>query len=93
MELVGSKGHVMADLSGNRMLQKYTSEGGIYPDVIGCPIVHGRAVGFAVESIRHFVDCVVEDKQPLVTGADGLAATKVICAIDESVKTGLPVEL
>jgi len=93
VELVGSKGHVMADLSGNRMLQKYTLEGGTYPDVIGSPNVHGRAVGFAVESIRHFVDCVVEDKLPLVTGADGLAATKVICAIDESVRTGMPVEV
>lgn len=93
LELVGSKGHVMADLSGHRMLQKYTEEGGTYPDVIAAPIVHGRAVGFAVESIRHFVDCVLEDKQPLITGADGLAATKVICAIEESVKTGMPVKL
>jgi len=93
VELVGSQGHVMADLSGNRMLQKYTLEGGSYPDVIGAPNVHGRAVGFAVESIRHFVDCIIEDRQPLVGGADGLAATRVICAIDESVRTGLPVDL
>jgi predicted dehydrogenase len=93
VEIVGSRGHVMADLSGNRMLQKYTQEAGTYPDVVGNPIVHGRVVGFTVESIRHFVDCVVEDKEPLVTGADGLAATRVICAIEQSVKTGLPVSL
>ncbi len=94
VELVGDKGHVMADLSGNRMLQKYSaSEGASYPDVIGNPMVHGTVVGFTVESIRHFVDCVIDDKEPIVGGADGLAATKVICAIEESVKTGLPVDI
>lgn len=94
VELVGDKGHVMADLSGNRMLQKYSAaEGASYPDVIGNPMVHGTVVGFTVESIRHFVDCVVNDTEPIVTGADGLAATRVICAIEESVKTGMPVDV
>ena len=93
VELVGDKGHVMADLSGNRMLQKYTQDGWEYPDVIGNPNVHGRVVGFTVESIRHFVDCIEQGKQPLVTGADGLAATKVVCAIEESASTGQAVEL
>ncbi len=93
MELIGDKGHLMADLSTHRMLQKYTLAEATYPDVIGAPIVHGRPVGFAVESIRHFVDCVVNDKQPLVTGADGLAATKIVAAIHESAKTGKPVDL
>ena len=93
MELIGDKGHLMADLSGHRMLQKYTKEEATYPDVIGAPMVHGRPVGFAVESIRHFVDCVVNDKPPLIGGADGLAATKVVAAIEQSAKTGKPVEV
>jgi predicted dehydrogenase len=93
MELVGDKGHLMADLSGHRMLQKYTPSEAIYPDVIGSPMVHGRPVGFAVESIRHFVDCIATGKQPIATGADGLAATKVVAAIHESVRTGVPVDM
>ncbi|MGQ9731231.1 MAG: Gfo/Idh/MocA family protein [Candidatus Zipacnadales bacterium] len=93
VELVGSKGHIMADLSGHRMLAKYTPESGSYPDVIAHPMVHGRVVGFAVESLRHFIECLIEDKEPLVTGADGLAATKVILAIEKSVETGKPVEV
>ena len=38
------------------------------------PTVFGRPVGFAYQSIRHFVDCLAEDEQPMATGEDGLAA-------------------
>jgi len=93
LELIGDKGHVMADLSTHRMLQKYTLDEAVYPDVIGSPMVHGKPVGFAVESIRHFVDCVANDKPPLITGADGLAATQVVAAIHESAATGKPVDV
>ncbi len=93
MELIGDKGHLMADLSTHRMLQKYTEAKATYPDVTASPMIHGKPAGFAVESIRHFVDCVANNKQPLVTGADGLAATKVVAAIHESAMTGKPVNL
>jgi predicted dehydrogenase len=56
-------------------------------------MIHGRVVGFTVESIRHFIECLQEGKQPLVTGADGLAATRVVCAIEESARTGQVVDL
>jgi predicted dehydrogenase len=52
---------------------------------------HGRAEGFYLEGIRHFVDCLVDGRDPDVTGEDGLAVTKVIAAIRESIATGGPV--
>ncbi len=54
---------------------------------------HGKPMGFYLEGIRHFVDCVVDDRPPLVTGEDGLAVTRVIAAIKRSITTGDPVEI
>lgn len=48
---------------------------------------------FAFQSIRHFIDCVIEDKEPISSGKDGLEVTKVICAMEESILRGNPVEI
>jgi len=48
--------------------------------------------GFPQE-MEHFVDCVQNDKQPLVTGEDGRAVLEVIFAAYESARTGRKVEL
>ncbi len=93
VELVGSRGTMMADLSTHRMVQKYTQDEAEYPDVMVSPEVHGRPTGFAIESIRHFLDCVIEDREPLVTADDGIAATRIICAVEESARRGEPVEV
>ena len=92
-EVVGTKGTMYADMSHHRMLRKYTPEGAAYPDVMACPEVHGRPTGFAIESIHHFVDCVLGAREPLVTGEDGLRATKIVLAMEESARAGRPVEV
>ena len=92
-ELVGNKGALYVDGSHHRTLETYTQEQADYPDVLVMPAVYGRQQGFAAESIRHFIDCVLHDRQPMVTGRDGLEVTKVICAVEESVRTGQPAEL
>ena len=48
------------------------------------PEVHGRQVGFAVESIYHFVECVRDGRQPLTSGEDGLLNTRLILAAERS---------
>jgi len=40
--------------------------------------------GFTYSASCHFVDCALEGKAPLVTAADGLALTRVLCAIVRS---------
>jgi predicted dehydrogenase len=92
-QIVGNKGCINIDASHHRAIEKYTEEKVEYPDVFVMPIIHGEMTGFAVESIRHFIDCVVNDKAPMVTGNDGLVVTRVIEAIEESVRTGMPVLL
>ncbi len=93
-ELIGSEGMMMADLSTHRALQRITDEAGTeYPDLMVAPEVHGKPIGFGIESIRYFVDCIVGDREPLCGGQDGLAVTKVICGMIESADTGQPVEI
>ena len=42
--------------------------------------------------MEHFVDCVLNDRQPLVTGEDGRAVMEIIFAAYESAGTGRRVE-
>jgi predicted dehydrogenase len=48
--------------------------------------------GFPQE-MEHFVDCVKNDREPLVTGEDGRAVMEIIFAAYESAGTGRKVEL
>jgi predicted dehydrogenase len=42
---------------------------------------------------RYFIDCVVKDEEPSITGEDGLKALKVSYAILESNRSGKTVKL
>ncbi len=101
-EFIGSEGTAFIDCSSHRMLQKFSSSelqpfsstpGAAYPDVAVCLNIHGKPGGFGVESILHFVDCVVHGKQPVVTPEDGVRNTAVLVAIHQSAQTGQPVEV
>jgi predicted dehydrogenase len=45
------------------------------------------------QELKHFIECVREDRQPLVTGADGRAVLELIYAAYESARTGRKVAL
>ena len=65
----------------------------------------GQVVGKAVESWRnlfkdayvaelvHFIECVTKDKQPRVTGLDGLKAVEAVLAANQSIVEGRPVDV
>ena len=57
------------------------------------PEIHGRQMGFAVESIYHFAHCVATGAKPLATGRDGLLNTTIIRAALRSADEGRPVEV
>jgi len=46
-----------------------------------------------IAEINSFIDAVINDKKPPVTGADGLAAVEAVVAGNKSIKTAKPVEL
>jgi len=92
-EIVGSEGALYVDGSSHRAIERYAGGKASFPDVLVMPDVQGRQMGFAAESIRHFIDCVVDDRQPLVSGEDGLRVTELIEAIEKSVSSGARVTL
>jgi predicted dehydrogenase len=46
-----------------------------------------------IEEIKHFVDCVVNGKEPISTGEQGLQITRILDAIYKSAETGKEVVL
>lgn len=56
-------------------------------------MVRGRHVGFIYESIKHFVECVADDRPVAATLEDGRRVSKVILAIMESASKREPVKV
>ncbi|HCA48592.1 MAG TPA: sugar dehydrogenase [Armatimonadetes bacterium] len=93
VEMIGSEGTAFVDASSHRMLQTYTPQGASYPDVAVVTDIHGNYSGFGVQSIRHFADCSIEGRAPIISPLDGLENTRVLVAIHESAESGQPVEI
>jgi len=92
-EFIGSRGSTYVNTSHNYIIEKYTQQGSGLPDVLGAPDLYGKPVGFCIAAIEHFIDCVVHDKPPMVTGEDGLKTAQVLEAIEESTRTKMPISL
>ncbi len=90
-QLICSKGYVNVDpllpMHVRASDAKYEQPGYLAGDVMGEP------TGFVRQAIQHFVDSVLQDREPLITGEDGLAITRTLCAVVEAAETGAPVEL
>jgi myo-inositol 2-dehydrogenase/D-chiro-inositol 1-dehydrogenase/scyllo-inositol 2-dehydrogenase (NAD+) len=46
-----------------------------------------------IAEARHFIDCIVHNRKPAVTGEDGRAVVLAVQAATESIRTGMPVNL
>ena len=99
-EIHGSEGVAYADVLQGNSIQTYSSKGVGYAvekagNTVGWSYTMYEEIwnyGFPQE-FAHFVDCVKNDKQPLVTGEDGKAVLEVIYAAYESAGTGRKVSL
>lgn len=92
LEILGSQGAINIDGSHNRTLELYTAQKASYPDMLAPPAGE-HLTGFVLDSIAYFVDAVTTGAPVLATGEDGVAVTRLLCAIEESAASGLPVEL
>jgi predicted dehydrogenase len=99
VEILGSRGAIYLDLTHHAALAKYSPEttagfpNPSYPDLFITPEVHHKQMGFAVESMHHFVDCIRDHISPLASGSDGLLNTRLILAAEQSARNGNPVIL
>ncbi len=87
LQFVGERGSFNVNASHSSLVEKYTTQRRENPDVLGAYELHGRQLGFVRASIWHFVDCVLDGQEPLVTGQDGLWVTRTICGLLESART------
>ncbi|MEM7538402.1 MAG: Gfo/Idh/MocA family oxidoreductase [Chloroflexota bacterium] len=94
LEILGSEGAIYLDPSHHGAVKMHVNGKLAYGDITGVtPTSDLRIGGFVLESIARFVDVVVHDQPIIATGADGVAATRVLCAMIESGGTGQPVVL
>jgi myo-inositol 2-dehydrogenase/D-chiro-inositol 1-dehydrogenase len=99
-EVHGSKGVAYADLLHGNSIETYSTVGYDYAvekagSTVGWSFTIYEEIwnyGF-VDEMVHFVDCVKNDKQPLVTGDDGRAVLEIVFAAYESAGTGRKVLL
>jgi len=99
-EVHGSKGVAYADLLHGNAIETFSAEGYDYAvEKAGSTKGWSFTIfeeewnyGFPQE-MEHFVDCVQNDKKPIVSGEDGRAVLEVIFAAYESARTGSKVQL
>ncbi len=87
LHVSGTEGAVYVDVY-DQGLNIFSETGHGCPDMIHWPIVHNRLIGDLKEELNHFIECIILDKKPLVTGEDGMNSLKVALAIIDSLRTG-----
>lgn len=92
LEILGSRGAINIDGSHNRTLELYGAERATWPDLLAPPAGE-HLTGFVLDSIAYFVDAVTRGAPVIATGEDGVAVTRILCAIEESAAAGRPVDL
>jgi predicted dehydrogenase len=94
-EVYGSEGVAYADLLHGNAIRTYSQKGYGYAvekaaTTVGWSFtIYEEAWNYGFpQEFAHFVDCVANDTEPLVTGEDGRAVLEIIFAAYESAGTG-----
>ena len=94
MRIVGATGQLQVDFSHSGTFSKIAGAGVKYADLLGVtPVAGDRIGGFVRESVARFADCVLDDAPPLASFHDGLVATRILAAIEQSARSGVAVDL
>ncbi len=88
-----TEGMISLDLSSHNLIHEVTEERAYTPDILVSNYVFDRCKGLSYESIRDFVDRLVDGKEFRVTLEDARKTALAIIAINESAETGMPVEV
>jgi predicted dehydrogenase len=91
--ILGDKGMISLDVSNHNLIQKYTDEKVTVPDIVVQHSIFGFPKGFAFESIRSFVDCLLSGEEFKVSIRDAANTSLALLAIMESAKTRTPVDV
>lgn len=89
--ILGTEGMINMDCSSHNLIQQVTEHKVITPDILVRNQVDGRVKGFAYESIRSFVDRLIDGKPFLVSLEDAARTSISILAVLESARDRMPV--
>lgn len=92
MKVVGSQGSLNLDFTPMNLFG-VDREGWKLPDTRHWPAMHGKLVGAAKLEMEHFYECILKDRQPLVSGEDGRRSLEVMVAAEKSIAEGRIVPL
>lgn len=90
VEIVGSEGTLQVGYLRSRRFFRL-NKSGVSHDVV--PSWMERFTGAFVHELQHFVDCVMDNKTPLVTGIDGKKALEIALAATKSCQKGISITL
>jgi Predicted dehydrogenases and related proteins len=93
LNITGEKGMFNMDFSHNTLLERFLECESSHPDVLVKPIIHGKPMGLAYESIRDFIEKVYYKKDLLISLEESVEITNVILAVLESAKKREPVKV
>ena len=85
LNVVGDKGVIELDMFG-QSIQRY-ADGGV------THLSHGYGTDLDAAMVDDFVRAILDDREPTVTGFDGMQAARIALAGYRSVEVGQPVEL
>jgi myo-inositol 2-dehydrogenase/D-chiro-inositol 1-dehydrogenase/scyllo-inositol 2-dehydrogenase (NAD+) len=91
VEILGTEGVMLVGELKNQAVVTCTKERGAYSSFF--PSWRDRFGEGYLEEDRHFVDCIVNDREPLASGEDGRAVLELTLAATKSFKTGEPITL
>jgi len=83
-DVSGTKGTLNVGIHGMG-LEVFTPDGATFPDTYHWPIVNDRLIGDLKEELNSFIECIMYDKPPLVTGDEALKSLEIALAIQRSI--------
>jgi predicted dehydrogenase len=90
-EVLGSEGVILIGELQDRAVTTCTKQDGVVTSTFRS--WRNRFREAYIAEARHFVECILQDRDPLVTGHDGRKAVEAVLAATESVRSGRPVYL
>jgi len=88
-----TKGMINMDLSSHNLIEEVTEEKSITPDILVSNMVFDHCKGLSYESIRDFIDRLVDGREFRVTLEDARKTALTIIAIHESADLGIPIDV
>jgi len=76
-------------INGEKYSRLYDEK--VITDAAGVAFFDGDSESEAIVEARHFIDCIINDEEPIVKPEQALVVTQILEAIYESARTGKPV--